>query len=307
MPVALPGPVGPAELLDEYRRADALAMPCRLLPNDRDGIPNVLVEAMAAGAPVVATNVSGIPELIEHEVNGLLVPPDDPDALADALMRLHEDRALVARLTAAGRETVHARFDGERLAQELADLFEDARRRPWRCSQRNEPTARLAVIVMTAVRPRPVFCVNEHEHRDRALAREVAAGRFTFAGETRALGLEPDWLHADLPADEEWRIDWVKFYYGLDLADAFRSTGDRRFLDAWERLVASFIVQVAAGPRRLRGHRAPDPQLDLRVAAAARGDDRRRGPREPARAGPPRAREPVSPSATTARSSSTRC
>ena len=55
VPVALPGPVGPAELLDEYRRAGALCMPSRLLANDRDGIPNVLVEAMAAGAPVVAT------------------------------------------------------------------------------------------------------------------------------------------------------------------------------------------------------------------------------------------------------------
>src|SRR3954452_8072507 len=100
------------------------------------------------------------------------------------------------------------------------------------------------MIVMTAVRPGPVHCVIEHEHRDRALAVAVAAGRFSFAGETRELGLEPDWLHADLPADEEWRIEWVKFYYGLDLADAFRATGERRFLDAWERLVASFIVQV---------------------------------------------------------------
>jgi glycosyltransferase involved in cell wall biosynthesis len=126
VPVALPGPVGPAALLDEYRRADALAMPCRLLPNDRDGIPNVLVEAMAAGAPVVATAVSGIPELVEHEVNGLLVPPEDPRALADALVRLHEDRALVARLTANGRATVDARFDGERLARGLAGLFLEA-------------------------------------------------------------------------------------------------------------------------------------------------------------------------------------
>src|SRR3954447_26711524 len=100
------------------------------------------------------------------------------------------------------------------------------------------------MIVMTAIRPRPVQCVIEQLHRDRALAEDVAAGRFTFAGETRELGLEPDWLRAELPPDEEWRIDWVKFYYGLDLADAFRATGERRYLEAWERLVASFVRQV---------------------------------------------------------------
>jgi hypothetical protein len=101
------------------------------------------------------------------------------------------------------------------------------------------------VTVLAAVRPRPVLCINEHEHRDRALAEAVAAGRFTHVGETVALGVEPDWLHAALPKDEEWRIEWVKFYYGLDLADAFRATGDARFLEAWERLVGSYIAQVA--------------------------------------------------------------
>jgi glycosyltransferase involved in cell wall biosynthesis len=124
--VRLPGPVGQAELLDEYRRASALCMPCRLLPNDRDGIPNVLVEAMAAGAPVIATGVSGIPELVEHEGNGLLVEPDDPEALAAALLRLHEDRELAARLARAGQQTVRERFDGARHAQQLARLFEEA-------------------------------------------------------------------------------------------------------------------------------------------------------------------------------------
>ena len=126
VPVALPGAVGPEALLDEYRRAGALCMPCRLLPTDRDGIPNVLVEAMAAGAPVVATAVSGIPELVEHEVNGLLIPPDDPEALADALLRLHDDPELTATLTRNGRATVKERFDGERLARELAALFAEA-------------------------------------------------------------------------------------------------------------------------------------------------------------------------------------
>jgi glycosyltransferase involved in cell wall biosynthesis len=124
--IALPGPMGQAELLGEYRRAGVLAMPCRVLENDRDGIPNVLVEAMAAGAPVVATGVSGIPELVEHEVNGLLIEPDDPKALADALIRLHEDRELASSLATAGRRTVRERFDGDRLARRLAELFEAA-------------------------------------------------------------------------------------------------------------------------------------------------------------------------------------
>ena len=66
-----------------------LCLPCRCSTSDRDGIPNVLVEAMAAGTPVVATAVSGIPELVRDGENGLLVPPDDPAALADALLRLH--------------------------------------------------------------------------------------------------------------------------------------------------------------------------------------------------------------------------
>jgi glycosyltransferase involved in cell wall biosynthesis len=61
---------------------------------DRDGIPNVLLEAMAMGLPVVATRVSGIPELVQHRRNGLLVEPDDPAALADAIATLIEQPAL---------------------------------------------------------------------------------------------------------------------------------------------------------------------------------------------------------------------
>jgi glycosyltransferase involved in cell wall biosynthesis len=128
VPVELPGVLGPEKLLAEYRSAGALCMPSKLLPNDRDGIPNVLVEAMAAGAPVVATNVSGIPELVQDEVNGLLIEPEDPHALADALIRLHEDPKLARRLTANARHTVHDRFDGERLARDLAALFTEATR-----------------------------------------------------------------------------------------------------------------------------------------------------------------------------------
>jgi glycosyltransferase involved in cell wall biosynthesis len=124
--VRLVGAMGPQELLEQYRRASTLCMPCRLLPNDRDGIPNVLVEAMAVGTPVVATPVSGIPELIEDGDNGLLVPPENPEALADALLRVRDDAELAGRLTSAARATVAERFDGDRLARELATLFEEA-------------------------------------------------------------------------------------------------------------------------------------------------------------------------------------
>ena len=124
--IRLPGAMGPPELLDQYRRASALCMPCRLLPDDRDGIPNVLVEAMAAGTPVVATAVSGIPELVTDGVNGLLVEPEQPGQLADALVQLHADTELAHRLSQEARTTVDERFDGDRLARELADLFEEA-------------------------------------------------------------------------------------------------------------------------------------------------------------------------------------
>jgi glycosyltransferase involved in cell wall biosynthesis len=121
--IGLAGPLSQRELFDEYRRAAAVCLPCRIVGQDRDGIPNVLVEAMACATPVVTTGISGIPELVSEGVDGLLVPPDDPEALAAAIRALDEDRGLAERLGAAGRATVRERFDGERLAVRLAELF----------------------------------------------------------------------------------------------------------------------------------------------------------------------------------------
>jgi glycosyltransferase involved in cell wall biosynthesis len=81
---------------------------------------------MACGVPVVTTGVSGIPELVTDGVNGLLVPEEDPIALADALQRLREQPDLADRLGAAGADTVRDRFDGNRLAQRLVSLFDGA-------------------------------------------------------------------------------------------------------------------------------------------------------------------------------------
>jgi Heparinase II/III-like protein/Heparinase II/III N-terminus len=100
------------------------------------------------------------------------------------------------------------------------------------------------MMLQTQIKPRPVFCIVERAYRSRAVAGAVSAGRFTHAGITLHMGCEPDWLTADLPSDEEWRIEWSKFYYGLDLAFAYRETGDDEYLRAWERLVLSWIRQV---------------------------------------------------------------
>ena len=115
----------PHDRVVEYAAgADLFALASRISAGgDRDGLPNVLMEAQLLGAACVATRVSAIPELVEHEVNGLLVPPRDPAALAAALGRAIADPALRARLAEAGRRTVTARFsfeDGiERIAAKL--------------------------------------------------------------------------------------------------------------------------------------------------------------------------------------------
>jgi glycosyltransferase involved in cell wall biosynthesis len=115
-------------LAELYRRATLFALPCRVLANgDRDGIPNVLVEAMASGLPVVATRISGIPELVRHEENGLLVEQRSAGGLAAALERLLDDAALRRRLAARARLDVEKSFDSAENAQWLLGLFRELR------------------------------------------------------------------------------------------------------------------------------------------------------------------------------------
>ncbi|MHC4081000.1 MAG: glycosyltransferase [Planctomycetota bacterium] len=89
----------------------------------REGIPNVLKEAMACGLPVVASAMAGIPELVEHERSGLLVSPSDPAALADALQRLEADPVLRHQMGRAGREKVVREFNLRRSTARRAALF----------------------------------------------------------------------------------------------------------------------------------------------------------------------------------------
>jgi len=97
------------------------------------------------------------------------------------------------------------------------------------------------------IAPRPVFCVVGDSSRDHAVAEAACAGRFTHAGETVDVGVEPDWIAAELSEDREWRAEWTTFSFGLDLAHAYVETGEARFLAAWQRFVGSYLRHVAPG------------------------------------------------------------
>jgi colanic acid/amylovoran biosynthesis glycosyltransferase len=104
--------------------ADAVAQPSIVLASGKmEGIPVALMEAMAMERPVVATDISGVSELVEDGVTGLLVPPGDPGRLAAALRAIHDDPELAVRLGRAGRRRVAEDFDLTRSAGELARRF----------------------------------------------------------------------------------------------------------------------------------------------------------------------------------------
>jgi glycosyltransferase involved in cell wall biosynthesis len=108
---------------------DVAALLARLdvvaLPSWTEGLPMVLLEAMAAGRPVVATPVGGTPELVVDGETGLLVPPRDPEALAAALRRVLDDRELADRLGEAGRRRVSERFSLEAMTRRVLELYDE--------------------------------------------------------------------------------------------------------------------------------------------------------------------------------------
>jgi glycosyltransferase involved in cell wall biosynthesis len=128
--VQLTGAVVGDTLLEYYERADVFALlSLKASDGDRDGIPNVLIEAMAMELPIVATRYSGIPELVVDQVTGLLVEPEDAMAGADALGELLADRVRCERMGHAGRERVMAHFTSARSASKLEDIFTTERGR----------------------------------------------------------------------------------------------------------------------------------------------------------------------------------
>ncbi|PLU11696.1 colanic acid biosynthesis glycosyltransferase WcaL [Sinorhizobium medicae] len=124
------GALDQKEVLSRYREADIFALASRVAANgDRDGLPNVLVEASSQRLACISTAVSGIPELIDDGHNGMLVPPESPTALAAAMERLIRDPDLRRRLGDAAERRVRADFDHHSSVGQLIGLFESEWRR----------------------------------------------------------------------------------------------------------------------------------------------------------------------------------
>jgi colanic acid/amylovoran biosynthesis glycosyltransferase len=110
---------------DRLGMSDLFALACVIgRKGERDGIPVAMMEALAMEVPVVSTPVSGIPELIRHEETGLLVPPKDAIALAEAIARLTQDEPLRQKLAKNGRAVVEREYDIRKNASRLAELFQ---------------------------------------------------------------------------------------------------------------------------------------------------------------------------------------
>jgi len=114
------GMLGRAELQEAFRQAAILA-----LPTHQDNCPMVVLEAQAAGLPVMASNVGGVPDLVEHEVTGLLTDPRNPESMRAAIERLLTDSELVGRLVTNGRRQAIEKFHPRVIAEQHLEIYRE--------------------------------------------------------------------------------------------------------------------------------------------------------------------------------------
>jgi colanic acid/amylovoran biosynthesis glycosyltransferase len=129
--ITMSGPIAQEEVARQMAACHLFVMPCRRdqRTGNMDGIPTVFMEAMASGRPVVSCPISGIPELVRDGETGLLIPPDDPSALAEALARLASDETLRIRLGRQARALVERQHDQRLTARRVLDRITGAQPR----------------------------------------------------------------------------------------------------------------------------------------------------------------------------------
>jgi colanic acid/amylovoran biosynthesis glycosyltransferase len=128
--VELLGARSPAEVRERLRRAAVLVAPCQVASSgDRDGLPTVLLEAMALGTPCVSTDVTGIPEIVIDGRTGIAVPPCDPERLATACRAILADPAMARRMARTARRRIETHFDCRETSARLREQWCPARRR----------------------------------------------------------------------------------------------------------------------------------------------------------------------------------
>lgn len=127
--VKLCGPMSQSDVKQKIRQASVLAAPCvHAKDKDRDGLPTILLEAMALGTPCISTPVTGIPEILKHEETGLMVTERDEVALADACERLLSDQHLRGVLTLNGRQLIENNFDIDKNTAKIRGFFSEMTR-----------------------------------------------------------------------------------------------------------------------------------------------------------------------------------
>ncbi|MDR4517729.1 MAG: glycosyltransferase [Nitrosomonas sp.] len=125
--IVLAGKLPHQEILRLYQQATVFTLPCQIgMDGDRDGIPNVLLEAMAMRLPVVSTHISGVPEVITEGVNGFLIRPKDAGELANALKKLLLNPSLCQQFGAAGRLLIEKEFSISMNLQRLVSLLQQS-------------------------------------------------------------------------------------------------------------------------------------------------------------------------------------
>jgi L-malate glycosyltransferase len=121
--VIFKGRLSESEVCNYYKEADLVVLPSRMINGQAEGLGVVLLEAMALGIPVIGTNTGGISDIIHDKINGLLVPPDDPDALSKAVIKLFTEPILYDKFRLAGIHTIQTKFTWAAIADAFLEQY----------------------------------------------------------------------------------------------------------------------------------------------------------------------------------------